>query len=463
MINKETLTFRQQTLIVFFIFFGKIGVTNPNILMSSKKPFQNFLLNLKQAAKTISLSEPAFNRLCEPENIFETEITFDKDDGTTQTVSAYRVQHNSARGPYKGGIRFHHEADLDEVKSLASLMSLKCAIVNIPLGGGKGGVKVNPKGFSPKELERLSRAYFRAGTKANIFGVNRDIPAPDVYTTPQIMSWMMDEHEKIIGEKSPGCITGKPLELGGSLGRNYATAQGGFFVLQKHLEKIEKKAVDTTIAIQGFGNAGSYFAEIAHEAGYKVVAVSDSRGAVIRDGGRFEIEKLHAYKKIGGSLRGNFCEGENCDLEKMSKENVKTISNEALLEMNVDVLVVAALDGVIHGKNAKNIKAKVILELANGPVTPEADVILENNNIVVIPDILANAGGVTVSYFEWVQNRSGDEWEEDYVNKKLKKIMDNAFDDLLHIQEQYNTSLRNAAFIVGIERIVNAMELRGQL
>ncbi len=431
--------------------------------MSAKKPFQHFLQNLQQAAKTISLDKSAFDRLCAPENIFETEITFEKDNGTTVSVDAYRVQHNSARGPYKGGIRFHPDADLDEVKSLASLMSLKCAIVNIPLGGGKGGVKINPKNLSQKELEKLSRAYFHAGTKANIFGVNRDIPAPDVYTTPQIMSWMMDEHEKIIGEKSPGCITGKPIELGGSLGRNYATAQGGFYVLQKYLNSIGKKAVDTTVAIQGFGNAGSFFAEIAHEAGYKVIAVSDSRGAVVRDRGRFEIEKLHSYKKFGGSLRGNFCEGENCDLEKMSKENVKTISNEKLLEMDVDVLVVAALDGVIHKKNANNIKANIILELANGPVTPDADKVLEKKDIIVIPDILANAGGVTVSYFEWVQNRSGDEWEEDFVNAKLKKIMDNAFDDLLKIQKQYKTSLRNAAFIVGIERIVNAMELRGQL
>ncbi len=431
--------------------------------MTAKKPFQHFLKNLQQAADTISLSTTAFDLLCKPENIFQTDITFKKDDGTTQTVEAYRVQHNSARGPYKGGIRFHPEADLDEVKSLASLMSLKCAIVNIPLGGGKGGVKINPKNLSQKELEQLSRTYFRVGTEANIFGVNRDIPAPDVYTTPQIMSWMMDEHEKIIGEKSPGCITGKPLELGGSLGRNYATAQGGFYVLQKYLNKIGKKAVDTTIAIQGFGNAGSFFAEIAHDAGCKVVAVSDSKGAVLRDGGHFEVKKLHAYKQSGGSLRGNFCEGDNCDIEKMSKENVKIISNEELLEMNVDVLVVAALDGVIHEKNANNIKAEVILELANGPVTPEADEILEEKGIVVIPDILANAGGVTVSYFEWVQNRSGDEWEEDYVNAKLKKIMDNAFDDLLSIQEKYKTSLRNSAFIVGIERIVNAMELRGQL
>lgn len=431
--------------------------------MTTKKPFENFLQNLQKAADTIQLAPKAFDRLCQAENTFEANISFQKDDGSTETVEAYRVQHNSARGPYKGGIRFHHEADLDEVKSLASLMSLKCAIVNIPLGGGKGGVKINPKGLSPKELERLSRAYFRAGTEANIFGVNRDIPAPDVYTTPQVMAWMMDEHEKIIGEKSPGCITGKPLELGGSLGRNYATAQGGFFILEQYLEKLGKKAVDTTIAIQGFGNAGSYFAEIAHAAGYKIIAASDSKGALVHEGGTFEIKTLHHYKTTGGSLRGNFCEGDTCDIEKMSKELVTIISNEELLEMEVDVLVVAALDGVIHEKNAKNIKAKVILELANGPVTAEADAILEKNNIVVIPDILANAGGVTVSYFEWVQNRSGDAWEEDYVNVKLKKIMQNAFNDLLSIQEIHKTSLRNAAFIVGIERIVNAMELRGQL
>jgi len=431
--------------------------------MTTKKPFEHFLHNLNVAAKKINLSPQALKKLETPENIFQTEIEFKSDSGQTIKAPAYRVQHNSARGPYKGGIRFHHEADLDEVKSLASLMSLKCAIVNIPLGGGKGGVQINPKNLSGTEKERLSRAYSRALTEAGIVGVNYDVPAPDVYTDSQIMAWMLDEHEKIIGYKSPGMITGKPLELGGSLGRNYATAMGGFFILREYFTKRfpNKKSKDITIAIQGFGNAGAFFADIAEKHGYKIVAASDSKGAVLSDGGQFDVAKLHEYKKLGGSLRGNFCEGDNCDVNLMNKEKVKVLSNEELLELDVDVLVLAALDGVVNEGNVANIKAKTILELANGPVTPEADTVLVKKGVDVIPDILANAGGVTVSYFEWVQNRSGDVWEEDYVNEKLEKVMKNAFNDLWKIRDEHDVSLRDAAFILGVERIVVAMKWRG--
>ena len=432
--------------------------------MPANKPFENFLVNLDKASKILNLSEKSLEKLQTPENIFKTDVEFDLDSGEKMVVPAYRVQHNSARGPYKGGIRFHQDADIDEVKALASLMSIKCSVVNIPMGGGKGGIQVNPKRLSATELERMSRAYFGIGTKAGIFGVNKDVPAPDVYTNPQIMSWMMDEHEKIIGEKSPGCITGKPLELGGSLGRGYATSQGGFFVLMQYLEQLGKKPEETTVAVQGFGNAGAFFAEIAYNAGFKIIAVSDSKGGVQHEKGDFDINKLYHYKKTGGSLRGNFCQGDTCDMKKLDKEAVKIISNAELLEMEVDVLVVAALDGVINMENADKIKAPIILELANGPVTPDADKILEAKNIVCLPDILANAGGVTVSYFEWVQNRSGDVWEEDYVNQKLKKIMINAFADVQKIQKNYEgISLREASFILAIERIETAMKLRGQL
>ena len=432
--------------------------------MPANKPFENFLVNLDKASKILNLSEKSLEKLQTPENIFKTDVEFDLDSGEKMVVPAYRVQHNSARGPYKGGIRFHQDADIDEVKALASLMSIKCSVVNIPMGGGKGGIQVNPKRFSATELERMSRAYFGIGTKAGIFGVNKDVPAPDVYTNPQIMSWMMDEHEKIIGEKSPGCITVKPLELGGSLGRGYATSQGGFFVLMQYLEQLGKKPEETTVAVQGFGNAGAFFAEIAYNAGFKIIAVSDSKGGVQHEKGDFDINKLYHYKKTGGSLRGNFCQGDTCDMKKLDKEAVKIISNAELLEMEVDVLVVAALDGVINMENADKIKAPIILELANGPVTPDADKILEAKNIVCLPDILANAGGVTVSYFEWVQNRSGDVWEEDYVNQKLKKIMINAFADVQKIQKNYEgISLREASFILAIERIETAMKLRGQL
>lgn len=432
--------------------------------MSKHNPYQNFLVNLDQAAAVMALDKNQRSALATPENIFQTEVSFMKDDGTSMTVPGYRVQHNSARGPYKGGIRFHPEADLDEVKSLASLMSLKCGVVNIPLGGGKGGIQVDPKGLSPSEVERMSRAFYRLGTEAGIFGVDKDIPAPDVYTNPQVMAWMMDEHEQILGHKSPGCITGKPLELGGSLGRSYATSLGGFFVLKQYLESLGKKPAEVTIAIQGFGNAGAYFADIAHEAGCKVIAASDSRGGLVCEGGQCEVPKLQEFKRKHGSLRGNFCQGEECDLDRLKREKVKIISNEDLLTMEVDVLVVAAMDGVIHDRNADHIQAGIVLELANGPVTIEADKILQNRGVTVIPDILANAGGVTVSYFEWVQNRSGDVWEEDYVNQKLEKVMRNAFKDLMDVhREHQDISLRNAAFILGIERIIKAMELRGQL
>lgn len=455
-----------MSLLFFYVcvkYFQTYGFIIFILMTQASKPFQNFLANLQKAAKVIDLSPEALARLETPENIHKTTLEIKRDNGEEFSCPAYRVQHNSARGVYKGGIRFHPLADLDEVKSLASLMSIKCAVVNIPMGGGKGGVQVNPKELSTKEIEQVARAYSGWGTREGFFGVNKDVPAPDVYTTPKIMSLMLDEHEKILGYKSPGFITGKPLELGGSLGRATATSQGGFYVLMESLKKTGKKPADTTMAIQGFGNAGAVFATLAHEAGFNVVAASDSRGALLSDEGGFDVEKLHSMKAKNGSLRGNFCDGDNCDIAKMSEEKVKVISNEDLLELDVDILVLAALDGVIHGGNAEKIKAKTILELANGPVTIEGDAILEKNGVMVIPDIFANAGGVTVSYFEWVQNRSGDVWELDYVFTKLKKIMVNAYDDLEKIKELHGVSYRIAAFILGMERIVTAMDLRGQI
>ena len=432
--------------------------------MPANKPFENFVKNLHDTAKLLNLPDNTREKLGTPQNEHKTEIEFALDNGQKMKVPAYRIQHNNARGPFKGGIRFHQDADINEVRALASLMSLKCAVVNIPLGGGKGGVQVDPKKLSNKEIENLSRSYSRWATENNIMGVNKDIPAPDVYTNPQVMAWMLDEHEKILGHSSPGVLTGKPLELGGSLGRSYATSQGGFFVLEEYLKKTGKKPEDTTVAVQGFGNAGAYFAEIASKAGFKVVAASDSKGGVLHTGDeRFDVCALNDWKKACGSLRGNFCDGKECDVTKMDDAHVRMISNAELLELDVDVLAVAALDGVIHADNAANIKAKVILELANGPVTPKADKILEANGIDVLPDILANAGGVTVSYFEWVQNRSGDVWTEKDVIERLDLVMRNAFADLEDIREKYNVSHRQAAFVLGVERIVAAMTLRGQV
>lgn len=427
-------------------------------------PFEHFQQNFAKAADQLALSDAVRARLMEPENIFKTQIEYQTDGGETKSASVYRVQNNSARGPYKGGIRFHPEADEAEVKTLAALMSLKCAVVNIPLGGGKGGVEVNPKEMSQAELERVARAYMKALAEAGIVGPDKDIPAPDVYTNPQTMAWMLDEYEKVMKQKAPGVITGKPIELGGSLGRSYATAQGGFFVLRDYLKDQGKALNETTIAVQGFGNAGAYFASIASDAGMKVVAVSDSSGGVFCNGDQCAVLKLKKYKEELGSLRANFCQGDSCDIDKMKKEEVEIISNKELLGLEVDVLVLAALDGAVQEKNADEVRAKVILELANGPVTPEADVILEMKNIDVIPDILANAGGVTVSYFEWVQNRSGDVWTEAHVNERLEKVMQNAYKDLKYIKGTNDgVSLRTAALMLGLERLITAMKLRGWL
>lgn len=429
--------------------------------MVAKKPFENFLTHLRRAAKTLDLPTASLTALEAPERIFEQEISYTDDQGATQRVHGFRVQHSSARGPYKGGIRFHPEADLDEVKALAALMSLKCAVVGIPYGGAKGGVQVDAKAISKTEKERIARAYFREGTSAGLFGVDRDIPAPDVSTDEQTMSWMMDEYEKYVGHKCPGVITGKPLALGGSLGRSYATSLGGFFVLEKYLEDHDKHPEETTIAVQGFGNAGEHFARIAEKAGFKIIAVSDSKGGIVCEDRRCSVEKFKRIKSEGGSFHAHYCQGDNCDDARMKEDKVRLITNEELLTLDVDVLVVAALDGAIHAENADKVQAKVILELANGPVTPEADAILEAKGVDTLPDILANAGGVTVSYFEWVQNRMGYYWAEEEVNERLKKIMDKAFDDLMTTKHKHDVSYREAAFIQGVERITQAMTLRG--
>lgn len=421
---------------------------------------KDFLTLLAKATKQLNLSDALLEKITQPNHIFSTKINLTKDDGSMQELNAYRVQHNNARGPYKGGIRFHPDVNLDEIKALSGLMSLKCAVVNIPFGGAKGGVQVNTKTLSITELERVARGYFNAGTQAGIFAANKDIPAPDAYTNTQVMAWMLDEHERILGYNSPDCITGKPLNLGGSLGRLYATAQGGFFILTELLKANKQSLTGMTVAIQGFGNAGSYAAEILNKAGAKVVAVSDSSSGIFCEGDQCEISKIKTYKKRFKTLRANFCQQDVCDIEKMKKENVRIISNQEILAMDVDILILAALENVIHKNNVANIKAKIIVELANNPITQAADIILQERNIIVIPDIIANAGGVSVSYFEWVQNRSGDIWEEEYVLNKLQKIMRNAFFDLVKIQDKFNVSMRLAAYILGVERIINAIELR---
>ncbi len=420
-------------------------------------PFQNALSYLKQVEPYIKPEDKKYlSRLKTPQNIIKVKIN----NGKTKEFQAFRVQYNDALGPYKGGIRFHQNVSETEVMALAFWMTIKCAVAGLPYGGGKGGVVVDPKKLSSGELERLSRAY--AKFIAPFIGEKKDVPAPDVNTNPQIMAWMLDEYEKVVKYRSPGAFTGKPLLLGGSAGRTKATGQGGVFALKFLLEKLKKNTLwakkpisQITVAIQGFGNVGYYFAKIASEFGFKVVAVSDSQGGVyVKDG--LNPETTLACKKEKGSVASCYCRGSVCDIRYG-----KTITNEQLLELPVDVLVPAALEGAINKKNADKIKAKIIMEMANGPVTSEADEILTKKGTIIVPDIFANAGGVSVSYFEWVQNLSGYYWEEKEVDEKLEKLMKRAFE---RIWEKFIGSslpnLRMAAYILAVEKIIAAEKLR---
>ena len=403
-------------------------------------PFQNALEQLRRASQVGDFSQEFLDVLAVPERQVRINIPVRKDDGTLQVYEGYRVQFNSARGPYKGGIRFHQDTDIDEVKALAFWMALKCAVVNIPLGGGKGGITVNPKELSESEIEKLSRGWVRG--MAPVIGPDKDIPAPDVNTTPQIMDWMADEYEKITGDTTRAVITGKPVEKGGSEGRGTATAQGGFYVFEEYVRTRDSGPIGPkTIVVQGFGNAGQYIASLMHEAGHKVIAVSDSQGG-IHDPNGLDVPALMEHKA-----------GRKSVVEFAGTQ----ISNQELLELECDVLVPSALENQITAENAGQIQAKVILELANGPTTPEADQILFEKGIPVLPDILANAGGVTVSYFEWQQNLKSENWTEQEVFAKLQPIMQESFAAVSAMSKEKNTDLRTAAFIVAMKRIESAM------
>ncbi len=411
-------------------------------------PFQNYLDNLDKTAKILGYSEAEISKLKEPQNIVNTNLEIETSLGT-QTFPAYRVQFNNARGPYKGGIRFHPGADLNEVKALAALMAVKCAVVGIPLGGAKGGVTIDPKKYSAKDVELVSRAWARV--MAPVIGVDKDIPAPDVYTNGQIMSYILDEYESIVGHQEPGLITGKPIELGGSLGRNIATAQGGVYVLEQVLTDAGIDIKNITVAVQGFGNAGYTVASILHKMGSKIVAVSDSSGGLYDESG-LDPEEINRFKEESGK-----------GIIEFKKDGAKVITNAELLEIDCDVLIPAALDNQITVSNAAKIKANIVLELANGPTSAEADEILFKNGITLVPDVLANAGGVTVSYFEWVQNRAGYYWTEDEVLKRLKDIITKSYRDTYVLAKEKGVDLRLGAFALGIKRMVDAMKLRGRV
>jgi glutamate dehydrogenase/leucine dehydrogenase len=403
--------------------------------------FDNALRQLEKAAQIIKLDKEVLLRLSEPERVITASLPLRRDDSTWQLFQAYRVQYNSSRGPYKGGLRFHPQVDLDEVKALAFWMAIKCAVVDIPMGGGKGGIIVDTKSLSKQELEQLSRAWVRAFR--DVIGPKKDIPAPDVYTTPEIMAWIADEYSQLVGEKTPGVVTGKPVDLGGSLGRDTATAQGGFYVLEAAVQSLKLKSHNLTVAIQGFGNAGSVMADLLNIAGYKIVAIADSAGAIYDKKG-LDLTAIKKHKQSGGNL-DNFSHG-----EKLNKTE--------FFALPVDIIIPAALENQIDVEIAKNIKAKIVLELANGPTLPEADEILHDKNILLIPDVLANAGGVTVSYFEWLQNLSNNYWTAEEVAKQLKEKMMTAWLSVYTTSQKHQIDLRKAAFITAIERLATAIK-----
>jgi glutamate dehydrogenase (NADP+) len=408
---------------------------------------------LEPIFKYIEVDEEVIKRLSVSKRAIIASIPVRMDDGSLKVFTGYRVQYDDTRGPTKGGIRFHPRVNLDEVTSLSFWMTVKCAVAGLPFGGAKGGVMVNPKELSKMELERLSRGYIRAF--ADVVGESRDIPAPDVYTNSTIMGWMADEYGMISRRQVPAVITGKPVHLGGSEGRESATGQGALYALNEYIRRTGGNPSEMTIAVQGFGNAGYNFARLAQREGYRVMAVSDSAGGIYSTV-NLNIEDIYRFKQEQSQLASVYCDGSVCNL--LEFENV---SNEELLTLDVDILVLAAMENQITQLNAREIKAKTVLEIANGPVTPQADEVLEENGIMVIPDVLANSGGVVVSYFEWVQNRSGLYWEEEEVNQKLQKIMSKEANVVYDLALKHECSLRTSAYIHGVERLAGAIVERG--
>ncbi len=413
--------------------------------MASLNPFEIAQKQLDEAAEKLGLDEATHELLRWPQREFRVTLPVKMDDGTTKIFQGYRVQYNSSRGPTKGGLRWHPAETIDTVRALAAWMTWKCAVVDIPLGGGKGGVTCNPKEMSETEKERLARAYIRA--IGPHLGVHKDVPAPDVYTTPQIMAWMMDEYETLVNHSHPGMITGKPIPLGGSEGRGDATARGGVFTIREAC-KVLNINPKGKFAIQGFGNAGQFAALLHPEilGGGKLVAVSDSRGGIYSESG-INPKEIVDYKLETGAVK--------------DFPGTKPISNEEILELDVDILYPSALENVITEKNAANIKAKISCELANGPTTPEADVILHKKGVHVIPDFLANAGGVTVSYFEQVQNTYNYYWTLEDIHKQLDDKMTKAYHSVYNMHKEKGVHMRLAAYMVAVARVAEAVRLRG--
>jgi glutamate dehydrogenase/leucine dehydrogenase len=412
---------------------------------ASINPFEVALKQLDEAAKLIKLDKGLHQVLAHPKRVLTVSLPVKMDNGEIRVFTGFRSQHNDARGPYKGGIRYHPQVSIDEVKALSMWMTWKCAVADIPYGGGKGGVICNPKEMSVVELERMTRRY--AYAIADIIGPHTDIPAPDVYTGGKEMSWIMDTYSALKGNfVQPEVITGKPLAIGGSLGRNEATGRGLAFTVREAAKKLGINMKGATIAVQGFGNAGQFSSQFVAEQGATVIAASDTRGGVYNKAG-MDVAALRKHKEKNGSVVGF--------------SGTKSISNEELLETDCTILIPAALENQITGKNAGKVKAKLVAEAANGPTTPEADDILYKNKILTIPDILANGGGVTVSYFEWLQNLRREYWTEAEVNERLDRNITKSFLDTYATSEKYGVNMRKGSTVLGVNRVVEAIQLRG--
>ncbi len=399
---------------------------------------------IESAAQILSLKKEVVFSLKQPQNIFKKEIIIKGDDKKEKKFPAYLIWHNNKLGPYKGGIRFHPETNLEEVKALAMLMSFKNAVASLTFGGAKGGVKVDPKQLSEKELEELSCQYVREFF--DFIGPHKYIPAPDVNTNAQIMAWMVDEYSRIAGQPMPAAFTGKPIEKGGSEGRDEATGYGGSVILERFSQNLNSDIL--TVAIQGFGNVGEHIAQFLFEKGYKIVAVSDSKGGVFAQAG-LNIPLVSKCRRLKGMIAHCYCIGSVCDYSGNGQ-----ISNDDLLKLNVDILIPAALENVINENNVDDIKAKVVLEMANGAVTFNAEQILSKKRVLVIPDILVNSGGVIGSYLEWQQNLKNEHWDKKRVLSEIREMMKKAADDLVEIQKQYKVSLKLAAFILAIKKLL---------
>lgn len=428
--------------------------------MSAKNTglYEGALSRLTRAAEVAGVDPETVERLRHPLATLQVSIPVRMDDGSLRVFEGFRVRHCNAFGPTKGGLRYHPDVNLDEVRALSFWMTCKCAVLGLPLGGAKGGVAVNPKELSRMELERLSRGFAQA--MADFIGPDTDIPAPDVYTNATIMGWIMDEYSHIHRRKTPAVITGKPIPLGGSLGRNDATGRGAYYCI-KELEKQEGwTASEKTVAIQGFGNAGQHVARLLHADGYRIVAVSDSHGGLYREEG-LDISEVIKQKNAHKHIDELYCRCKVCDCADCCGRGSTAIDNQELLRLEVDVLIPAALENQINSENASDVVAPVIVEVANGPISPDADVILQNRGQLVVPDILANAGGVTVSYFEWVQNRAGWYWSEEEVHEKLRGRMTSAFSAVHARMLEAGCDMRTAAYSLALERLGQAIEAQG--